>query len=133
MSKKEKNTGTELRDAANKIWLAGLGALATAEEEGGKMFKKLVAKGEDFEGRNKEQFEEQVTKAKKTADKAWDNLTSTIDERVTGTLHRLGVPSRTEIQKLTKRVEELTAKVDQLKAPAKTPAAKTAKATAAAN
>ncbi len=31
---------------AHKIWLAGLGAVAIAEEEGGKLFKGLVEKGQ---------------------------------------------------------------------------------------
>ena len=53
----------------------------------------------------------------------------TIEEayEVADAIQRLGVPSRNEIAKLTKSVEELTVKVDQLKAsPARKPAKKAA-------
>jgi hypothetical protein len=40
----------------------------------------------------------------------------TFDEKVAGVVKKLGVPSREEITNLTQRVEELTTKVDQLKA-----------------
>lgn len=130
MSKKDKvkKAKEEVRQTAQNIWLAGLGALATAEEEGGKLFKKLVARGEEFEARNrdqvKEQFQEGVGKAKDMADKAWQGVSAGLDEKVTQVLHRVGVPTRDEIQALTRRVEELTHKVDKIKPQPAKPAAK---------
>ena len=38
-------TALTVKDNAQHIWLAGLGALATASEEGGKVFEDLVEKG----------------------------------------------------------------------------------------
>ncbi|MEM9293907.1 MAG: phasin family protein [Acidobacteriota bacterium] len=121
----------EVAASANKIWLAGLGALATVEEEGGKLFKSLVEKGETFEsrGRNavsqgaeelRDQVDETVGKAKGSARDLFGDLSKTVDDRVASALHRLGVPTRDEIQTLTSRVEELTSKIDGLaSAPAK--------------
>ena len=43
------DTPEEIKANAEKVWMAGLGALATAEEEGGKLFRGLVKKGESFE------------------------------------------------------------------------------------
>ena len=37
----------QLKASAQEIWLAGLGALARAQEEGGKMFDTLVKEGAD--------------------------------------------------------------------------------------
>lgn len=120
--KKKKDLQTELKDSANQIWLAGLGALAVAEEEGSKAFKTLVKKGEGFEKRSKKQLDKvsktvegQFDSARDQAEGALGKLGRSFDERVAGTLQRLGVPSRMEIQKLTKRVEQLTKKVDELK------------------
>ncbi len=112
----------EIRESAHKIWLAGLGALATAEEEGTKLFNSLVEKGEAFEARSKEQLgkmREKVEGAVGKAESSFEKLGDAFDDKVAGTIKRLGVPSRNEINRLTKRVEELTLKVDQLKGGAK--------------
>ena len=122
MAKKKSTTiQSELRESAHKIWLAGLGALAVAEDEGSKVFQNLVERGEGFEGRGKKQLQKlqdrfggTVEQAKDKAEATWDKLGDGFDERVAGTLSKLGVPNRVEIQRLTKRVEELTAKVDKL-------------------
>lgn len=112
----------DLKESAHKIWLAGLGALSVAEEEGSKLFKNLVEKGETYETRGREQYAEVKSKVEKVADKAkdrasstWDRVEDRIDEAVTSALGRLGVPTRDEIATLTRRVEELTAVVEQLK------------------
>ena len=122
MAKKKKDLQTEVKDSAHQIFLAGLGALALAEEEGSRLFKTLVEKGEGFEKRGKKQFDKvsksvegQFDSALDQAEGAWGKLGRSFDERVAGALQRLGVPSRMEIQKLTKRVEQLTKKVDQTK------------------
>ena len=47
----------EIKANASKVWLAGLGALATAEEEGGKLFRGLVKKGEQYEKKGKSQLD----------------------------------------------------------------------------
>ncbi len=141
MSKKTKKVQKDVLESANKIWLAGLGALSVAEEEGSKLFNTLVKKGEGFEKRGKKQFE----KAQSSVEERFEKVQSTVEEqletvagkadsvfgkmgrgfdaKVADTLNKLGVPSRMEIQKLTRRVEQLTKKVDSLN---KKPVAKTA-------
>ncbi len=136
MTKKtQKDLQKDVKESAHKIWLAGLGALATAEEEGGKLFKNLIKKGEDFEKRGKKAFksvrdqvEDKVEGAVESAESTWSKIGDTFDEKVAGTLKRLGVPTRMEIQKLTRRVEELTRKVDELKPRAAAPKARPSRA-----
>jgi poly(hydroxyalkanoate) granule-associated protein len=111
MATQDKKLQDEVKDSAHRIWLAGLGALSAAEEEGSKLFARLVERGKGFEAEGKDQF----TKAKKKAEKVYEDVTETLDDKVTAALHRLGVPTRDEIKRLTKKVEELTAKVEQLK------------------
>lgn len=129
--KKKATLQDEVRESAHKIWLAGLGALALAEEEGNKLFSNLVEKGQGFESRSKKQlekvqdtFEGQVEGVRDRAEAVWGKVGKSFDEKVAEALQRLGVPSRMEIQKLTKRVEQLTKKVDTLKP--KKPATRTA-------
>src|ERR1700760_2662544 len=109
------NTGTrdkklqdELMEPAHGIWLGGLGALATAEAEGTKMFSRLVERGKDVEARGKdaaadlkEQAKSRVEDAKTQAGNAWSGLGDKVDETLTNALHRMGVPTREEIRSLT--------------------------------
>lgn len=101
----------ELANSAHRIWLAGLGALSAAQEEGSKVFDRLVERGKDVEAKTKDQAE----KVKDKAETAWSNVGDKIDETLTAALNRLGVPTRDEIRTLTQRIEELNAKVEQLK------------------
>jgi len=128
--KQQKKVYDDMRDSAHKIWLAGLGALSKAEEEGTKVFQHLVEAGEQFEARGKKRFKlvkGKMDEAREAAGTQFEKLGDTFDNKVAGAVQRLGVPSRDEIQRLTKRVEELTAMVDKLK-----PAARARKTTRAA-
>lgn len=116
-----KNLQDELKESAHRIWLAGLGALTAAGEEGTKMFDRLVEKGREYETRGRDETRKQYEGAKSSADDLWNSWSGKLDEAVTGALHRMGVPSRDEIRNLTQRVEELNAKVEMLK-PRVTPA-----------
>ena len=118
----EKKLQDDLKESAYRIWLAGLGALASAGEEGAKAFNRLVDRGREAESRSKDDWKAQADKAREQFDKAkekaegqWDEWSGKIDEVLTRSLHRLGVPTRDEIRTLTQRVEELTAKVEGLK------------------
>lgn len=100
-----------LKESAHEIWLAGLGAFALAGEEGGRLFKQLVKKGEGMEKINKTRITHLVSRAEGLqgdARTAVARLTTPIEAGMTNAMHRLGVPTRREIATLTKRVEELT-------------------------
>ena len=125
MAKKKPKKG-ELRASAEKVWLAGLGALATAEEEGGKAFKSLVRKGERYQkslkkpvGDARKQVEGTVEDVRDHAGKTWKKVEDAFDHQVTMALHRLGVPTRKEVADLTRRVEQLTRKLEGPPATAK--------------
>ncbi len=118
----EKNLQDDLKESAHRVWLAGLGALAAAGEEGAKAFSRLVDRGREMESRSKDDLKVQADKAKEQFDKAkgkaegqWDEWSEKLDDVLTRSLHRLGVPTRDEIRTLTQRVEELTSKVEGLK------------------
>lgn len=106
--KKAKKVQDDLKESAQKIWLAGLGALAVAEQEGVKMFDSLVERGREWEGRGKERMGE----ARSRVEHVVEDVEGRIDARVSAAMHRLGVPTRDEIRELTRRVEELNAKLE---------------------
>lgn len=105
----------ELLDSARRVWLAGLGALATAGEEGARAFSRLVERGKDVEHKSRDTAGQSYEKAKEAAKSTWSDLGNTLDETLAATLHRLGVPTRDEIRTLTQRVEELSSKIEQLR------------------
>ena len=141
--KKARELQQEMVESAHKIWLAGLGAMAVAEEEGSKLFRTLVDKGHDVEGRGKKKVEQAKGTAKGTmagvktvAESYWETLERTVDDQLTAVIHRVGVPTKSEIEDLTKKVEDLTRSVEKLRAKqapaARRPAAKAAKPKSAA-
>jgi len=96
-----------LRESAEQIWLAGLGALALTEEEGAKFFKSLVKKGEAFDRATRSRVDKQIATVKHAPGTALRRLEGSVDQTMTGMLHRFGIPTRREINSLTKRVESL--------------------------
>jgi polyhydroxyalkanoate synthesis regulator phasin len=85
------------------------------------MFDRLVDRGREYETRGREEARKQYEGAKASTDDVLKTWSDKLDESVTKALHRMGVPSREEIHNLTRRVEELNAKVEMLK-PRVTPA-----------
>lgn len=100
-----------LKESAQEIWLAGLGAFAMAGEEGSKLFKQLVKRGEGMEKANKARIHKLTARAESLrgdARSAVSRIAAPIENGMTGAMHKLGVPTRSEIQTLTRKVEELT-------------------------
>jgi poly(hydroxyalkanoate) granule-associated protein len=130
--KKTKELQHDIMDSAHKIWLAGLGAVAMAEQEGGKFFSNLVEKGGKVEKKSRDQVEKAkgtVAGLKTVAESYWETLGRTVDDQMTTVIHRIGVPTKEEIEILTQKVEALTVAVDKLRtkqASAPKPAAKKA-------
>lgn len=140
-----------VRSSAQQIWQAGLGAFAKAQEEGGRVFSKLVKDGTDLQKRTRGKAGEKVGGVRETvsgladdigskASGSWDKLEQVFEERVVRALSSIGVPTQKEIDALAKRVDQLSKAVAELsgkaapkaavkKAPAQKPVA--AKAAAA--
>ena len=99
-----------LRESAHQIWLAGLGALSLVEDESGKFFKSLVKRGKTFEVEAKDRVEEIKAKldVKAAATDVIDRIGEGVDDNMTAVLHRLGLPTKKEIDGLSKRVDRLT-------------------------
>lgn len=108
----------DLRKYTQQIWLAGLGAFSRAEEEGGKLFDNLVKIGEELEHKTKDIAD---TTANDLRDKVIEKASDTrekveraIDDRLTSTLTRLGIPSQRDFEALSERMDNLTRVIEQL-------------------
>ena len=104
----ENQLAVRIRESANQIWLAGLGAFAKAQQEGVKMFETLVEEGEKVQEKTKTVADERLTEMRAKATGTWDKLEQVFEDRVARALHSLSVPSRQDIDALTQRVAELT-------------------------
>jgi poly(hydroxyalkanoate) granule-associated protein len=137
----DKQLADAVRTSAQQIWQAGLGAFAKAQEEGGKVFAKLVKEGTDLQKRTQRRAEDKVSgvtdtvtkmadNVSKQASGSWDKLEQVFEDRVSRSLASLGVPTKKDIQTLTKRVEDLSKSIGTLggKKPVATKAAPKAKA-----
>lgn len=123
----EKLTANTVRESAQQIWLAGLGAFAKTQQEGMKVFDALVSEGKSLESRTRqfasskvsEMMSPMTTSVERAANKAtatWDRLEQVFEDRVARALNRLGVPTNKDIHALAKRVEELNETVRRLSA-----------------
>ncbi len=118
MIRKAKEVQADMTESAYRIWLAGVGAVAYAQENGTKLFNDLVKRGREMEARAKlprPDMTATLRDATGRATNALQQLGKGVDEQVTAALHRLGVPTRHEIATLSKRVELLTASIEKLK------------------
>ena len=114
-----------LRDSAQQIWMAGIGAFERAQHEGGKLFENLVKEGANLEKKTRsfttgkvdvarDAVETTVSQVKVKAHDTWDKLEKVFEDRVSRALQKLGVPAHKEMQALIDRVEELNRAVRKL-------------------
>jgi poly(hydroxyalkanoate) granule-associated protein len=126
-----------VKESAQQIWLAGMGAFAKAQAEGGKVFDALVKEGVSLQRKTQSVAEEKLgdvtgkmsSMASEVTSKAgasWDKLENIFEERTAKALGKLGVPTAKDVAELTRRVEALSAAVARLSNPAKAAAPKAA-------
>ncbi|MDP2227928.1 MAG: phasin family protein [Moraxellaceae bacterium] len=108
----------DLRKYTQQIWLAGLGAFARAEEEGGKLFDNLVKIGEDLESKTREIADNTVGEVRgRVIEKATDTrekVERAFDDRITSALTRLGIPSQRDMDQINNRLDTLTQLMQEL-------------------
>ena len=125
----DKKSPTQLsgavKESAQQIWLAGLGAFSKAQEEGNKVFDTLVKEGLSIQRKTQAVAEERISSAtNKMANMAtdiqskaghqWDKLENIFEERVAKALNKLGVPSAKDVDALIARIDELNRNVQKL-------------------
>jgi poly(hydroxyalkanoate) granule-associated protein len=121
-----------VKDSAQQIWQAGLGAFTRAQAEGSKAFETLVKEGVSIQRKTQAAAEGKITEAtskmstmatdiSSKASGQWDKLENIFEERVAKALNKLGVPSAKDVAALISRIDELNKAVQKLST--KSPAA----------
>jgi poly(hydroxyalkanoate) granule-associated protein len=110
-------TGQAVRDSAQKIWLAGLGAFERAKSEGPEMFKVLVEQGKGLREKARDAADQALKNVSEGAGEArgkWDKLEQVFEDRVSKSLAKLGVLTGREVDDLSRQVRELNESVHNL-------------------
>jgi len=127
-----------VKDSAQQIWLAGMGAFSKAQEEGTKVFEALVKEGMSLQKKTQGMAEEKISEVTgrvtamadtvtAKAGQNWDKLEAIFEQRTAKALNKLGVPTAADVDALVQRVDALAAAVSKLsKTPAKKAAVKVA-------
>jgi poly(hydroxyalkanoate) granule-associated protein len=119
----------DMLEAMHQVWLAGMGAVASARKQGPKMLDELLAEGARIHDTSRKAADkavrsalaevqgmvgERVRSAQAQAGETLDNLEKIFQTRVHRVLNQLGVPSADEIHSLARRVDRLNDTVSQL-------------------
>jgi poly(hydroxyalkanoate) granule-associated protein len=121
--KSPKDVGAQLKgtvkDSAQQIWQAGLGAITRAQAEGTKAVESLVKESISIQRKTQAAAEGKLTEAthkvssmatdiSSKASGQWDKLESIFEERVAKALKKLGVPTASEVDALHARIDALS-------------------------
>ena len=123
-----------VKESAQQIWLAGMGAFAKAQEGRLKVFEALIKEGTSLQRKTQSAAEEKIGEVTDRmsamagdvtakAGQHWDKLESIFEQRTAKAMNKLGVPTAKDVDALIKRVDALAAAVARLSkvAPGKTP------------
>lgn len=130
-----------VRQSVERIWQAGLGAFARAQHEGEEMFTRLVQEGMEVQKRTQHLAEDRIEEMTETITRMAENLgkqasaplgklETAFEDRVTRSLHSIGVPTRDDIEALSAQIGKLQKAVNALGAK---PAKSTRKAAASSD
>jgi len=132
-----------VRESAQQIWLAGMGAFAKAQEGRNKVFEALIKEGTSLQRKTQSAAEERIGEVTgrmsamagdvtAKAGQHWDKLESIFEQRTAKAMNKLGVPTAKDVDALIKRVDELAAAVARLSKSSPAKAAPKARAKTAA-
>lgn len=103
-----------LVENGRKVMLAGLGAVTLAQEELIGLFNNLVERGTATEEKTRGMVNKQVETRQKEAQKAAKKVEKEIETRFENLLHWMNIPSKNDIEKLSRKVTTLNKKVNEL-------------------
>ena len=151
-AKKQKDSDTRVNEIAEQLehaFMAGLGALSDAQKKGAKTFDSLVKEGEKFRQKTETKTESLIddvqdairdmaddaqSKATGLIDQVrgksrLDKLQSAFDTRVADAMDRLNVPSKNDVDKLNRKLNQIIRMLKDQDKPAAKPKTVRKKAT----
>jgi len=102
-------------EAARKVLLAGIGAVALAQDEIEEFVGRLVERGEIAEKDGRRLINDIAERRKSRTERVRTDIGSEVDKRMESLLNRMNIPSKSDIEGLNRRITALSRKIDQLK------------------
>lgn len=103
----------DLSEAGRNVLLAGMGAVAQVEKEGRELFDTLVERGRKVEGRQFKALDRTVARTSERMREMSEKVQERMEEGARGVLHRLGLPTRDDLEALSARLAALSQKIDR--------------------
>lgn len=128
--KKSKNAKIEFANTPTeqlrRLWLAGLGAFSLTRKHGGQWFGRFAEESRDVAARSLRFARETVADTQAHAVGVFTPITRRVEKRVDAyaglaersvgrVLHRVGIPTKREIEELTRQVATLSRKLKAAK------------------
>ncbi len=102
---------SQMAEMMRKVMLATIGAAVIAQEEIEALINRLVERGEIAEKDGKKLMHEMMDKRKNKTMKVEDE----INKNISDVLERMNIPTRTDIDALSQKINGLSKKIDELK------------------
>lgn len=112
MAKKETRDGNVVLGTLRKMVLASVGAVGVAQDEINHVIERMVARGEITE----KDARKLVNDAQKEFNKRRKSGQTKAEQELEGIMEKMNVPSKADIEDLTKQVAQLSKRIEELKA-----------------
>jgi polyhydroxyalkanoate synthesis regulator phasin len=112
MSKKETKESGMIAGTLRKLVLASVGAVGVAQDEVNNLIERMVERGEITE----KDARKLVSDAKKEFNKRRRSGQTKAEQEMEGLMEKMNVPSKADIEDLTKQVANLSKRIEELKA-----------------
>ena len=99
------------------VMLAAIGAVALSKEEIETIVNRLIEKGEIAEADGRELISDLTERGKKGTDEAVEKVEKVdgiLDQRIESILNRMNIPSKGDVESLSRKIGALSQKVDDL-------------------
>jgi poly(hydroxyalkanoate) granule-associated protein len=110
-SSEEETERGRILEASRKLMLASIGAVALAQDELENLVQRLVDRGQIAEQDSKHLVREIMDRRRRETERAEEQ----VEKRVEELLQRMSVPTKSDIDALSAKIEALSKKVDELK------------------
>lgn len=112
MSKKESKDGNVVLGTLRKLVLASVGAVGVAQDEINHLINRMVERGEITE----KDARKLVNDLQKEINKRRKSGQTKAEKEMESIMEKMNVPSKADIEDLTKQVAHLTKRIEELKA-----------------